>query len=157
MRSHDYRALLIWDGNLGEGTSGYAAYGRQYRIVIDGKAELHGSANPAFRGEREKHDPEDLFLASISSCHMLSYLALCARAGIRVVAYEDHASGTLVLDGAGGGRFSEVTLRPSVTIAGHDADRAAAMHDKAHELCFIANSCSVPIRHDATVRVAAGA
>ena len=147
MRSHHYRSQLVWDGNRGEGTASYAAYGREYRVRVDGKPELHGSANPAFRGDASKHDPEDLFLAAISSCHMLSYLALCARAGIRVVAYEDDAGGTLVLDGKGGGRFEEVTLRPRVTVAeGDDAQRALELHHAAHEQCFIASSCSVPIR-----------
>ena len=154
MKSHEYKSRLVWDGNRGDGTSSYAAYGRDYRIVIDGKQDLSGTANPAFRGDAAKHDPEDLFLAAIVSCHMLSYLALCARAGINVVAYEDDARGTLVLDAGGGGRFEEVTLRPVVTIAGGDLEKARALHDKAHELCFIANSCSVPIRHEPTVRQA---
>ncbi|MGZ8868580.1 MAG: OsmC family protein, partial [Thermoanaerobaculia bacterium] len=103
-----------------------------------------------FRGDPGRHDPEDLFLTAISSCHMLSYLALCARRGINVIAYEDDARGTLVLDGDGG-RFSEVTLRPKVTISSGDLDRAKELHHRAHEECFIANSCSVPIRCEATV------
>jgi organic hydroperoxide reductase OsmC/OhrA len=146
MRSHDYRSHIVWDGNLGDGTASYATYGRQYRVVIAGKPDLNGSANPVFRGDAGKHDPEDLFLAAIAACHMLSYLALCARDGIQVVAYEDDASGTLVLDASGGGRFEQVTLRPAVTIADGDPQRAAQLHHKAHEQCFIANSCSVPIR-----------
>src|SRR5437867_11223446 len=105
MRSHDYRSHIVWDGNLGDGTASYATYGRQYRVVVAGKPDLNGSANPVFRGDAGKHDPEDLFLAAIAACHMLSYLALCARDGIRVVAYDDDASGTLVLDASGGGRF----------------------------------------------------
>ena len=155
MRSHDYRSRLVWEGNRGDGTSSYAAYGRQYRLGIAGKPDLRGSANPAFRGDAEMHDPEDLFLAAIAACHMLSYLALCARGGIRVVGYEDEPHGTLVLDGAGGGRFEQVTLRPVVTIASGDAERAAQLHHTAHEQCFIANSCSVPIRHEATIRTEA--
>ena len=157
MRSHEYHTHIIWNGNLGDGTSSYAAYGRQYRIVIDGKPELAGSANPAFRGEPGKHDPEDLFLAAVASCHMLSYLALCARGGIRVVGYEDEASGTLVLNASGGGRFEEITLHPTVTIAEGDAAHAAKLHETAHELCFIASSCSVPIRHEAKILVEATA
>jgi organic hydroperoxide reductase OsmC/OhrA len=153
MRSHEYRTHLIWDGNRGDGTSSYAAYGREYRVVVQGKPELTGSANPMFRGDAGKHDPEDLFLAAIASCHMLSYLALCARNGIRVIAYEDQASGTLVLDPSSGGRFEEVTLHPRVTIAGGDRERAAKLHETAHEQCFIANSCRVPIRHEATIQV----
>ena len=158
MRSHDYRTHIVWDGNLGDGTSSYAAYGRHYRVLVAGKPDLAGSANPLFRGEAGKHDPEDLFLAAIAACHMLTYLALCARGGIRVVGYEDDAGGTLLLDGDGGGRFEQVTLRPAVTIAeGDDAERAAQLHEAAHRQCFIANSCSVPIHHQATVRVEARA
>ena len=154
---HVYKLQLIWDGNLGEGTSTYPGYGRQYRVVIDGKPDLHGTADPMFRGEAEKHNPEDLFLAAVSSCHMLSYLALCARASINVVEYRDDASGDLVFDNKGGGRFETNLLRPMVTVAdAKDADRANALHEKAHELCFIANSCSVPIHHEASVRVAEG-
>lgn len=153
MKAHRYDSHLIWDGNTGDGTATYQGYGRNYRVLVDGKAELHGSANPMFRGDAGVHDPEDLFLASISSCHMLSYLALCAREKISVVAYEDHAEGTLMLEG-GGGRFTEVVLHPKVTIASGDAERAAALHERAHELCFIAASCSVPIRHEATIEVA---
>ena len=153
MKTHHYSSHLVWDGNLGDGTSSYASYGRQYRVLVEGKAELRGSANPMFRGDAGLHDPEDFFLASISSCHMLSYLALCAREKISVVAYEDAAEGTLFLEG-GGGRFTEVVLHPQVTIASGDVERAHALHEKAHELCFIASSCSVPIRHEATVTVA---
>jgi organic hydroperoxide reductase OsmC/OhrA len=152
---HHYRAQLTWEGNRGDGTATYAGYGREYRIAIEGKPELQGSADPAFRGEADRHNPEDLFLAAISSCHMLSYLALCAKYGIRVVAYEDAATGTMREDGKGGGRFEEVVLHPIVTIddAGQ-TDRAQQLHERAHETCFIANSCSVPIRHQAEIRIA---
>lgn len=150
---HTYKTQLIWDGNLGDGTSTYAGYGRQYRILIDGKPELHGSADPMFRGDADRHNPEDLFLAAVSSCHMLSYLALCARSRINVVDYRDDATGDLVLDASGGGRFEEIRLHPVVTIAdAADADQAMALHERAHALCFIANSCSVPIRHEAEIR-----
>ena len=150
---HHYNAHLIWDGNRGDGTSTYAGYGRQYRVLIDGKPNLDGSADAAFRGEAGKHNPEDLFLAAISSCHLLSYLALCAREGISVVAYEDQATGLMKEDGRGGGRFEEVVLHPAVTIADpKHTDRAMELHHRAHELCFIANSCSVPIRNEPTVR-----
>lgn len=151
---HHYSSRLIWDGNRGNGTATYAEYGREYRVVIDGKPVLQGSADPLFRGDAATHNPEDLFLAAISSCHLLTYLALCARAGIRVVAYEDAATGTMKEDGAGGGRFTEVVLHPRVTIAGAEhRERAEQLHARAHQLCFIANSCSVPIHHEATIEV----
>lgn len=150
---HTYKTSLIWDGNLGAGTSTYAGYGRGHRIFIDGKPELRGSADPMFRGEADAHNPEDLFLAAVSSCHMLSYLALCARNSINVLDYRDEATGDLVLDARGGGKFEEIVLRPIVTIANAaDQDRAMELHDKAHELCFIANSSSVPIHHRAEIR-----
>jgi organic hydroperoxide reductase OsmC/OhrA len=155
-RTHDYTARLVWEGNTGQGTARYTTYGRQYRITIAGKPDLLGSADPMFRGDPTMHNPEDHFLAAISGCHMLSYLAICARNGVRVIAYEDDVQGRLALETGGGGRFEEVRLRPTVTIDDQDrAELAAQLHEAAHELCFIASSCSVPIRHEPTVRVAA--
>jgi organic hydroperoxide reductase OsmC/OhrA len=153
--AHDYKARLVWDGNLGDGTSTYTGYGRKYRVQFDGKPDLPGSADPIFRGDPDVYNPEDLFVASLSSCHLLSYLALCARSKISVVAYEDDASGTLVLRPDGGGSFESVTLRPKVTIApGGDEKRALDLHDTAHALCFIAASVSVPVRHEPQIKIA---
>jgi organic hydroperoxide reductase OsmC/OhrA len=150
---HAYAARVVWEGNTGEGTARYAGYGREYRVQIEGKPDLAGSADPAFRGDAGRHNPEDLFLAAISACHMLFYLSLCARGGVRVLAYEDQAQGTMRTDASGGGQFEEITLRPQVTIDGQEnAALALRLHDTAHELCFIARSCSVPIRHQPTVR-----
>jgi organic hydroperoxide reductase OsmC/OhrA len=153
-KSHVYASRLIWEGNLGQGTASYTVYGREYRILIADKPDLLGTADAAFRGVPDRHNPEDLFLASLSACHMLSYLALCARQGIQVVAYEDDASGTLELRSDGGGRFTEVTLRPRVTIADAKHEGVAReLHAVAHDRCFIANSVSVPVHHDAAVHV----
>jgi organic hydroperoxide reductase OsmC/OhrA len=150
---HEYTARLIWNDSTGGGTIDYASYSRQYHVLVAGKPDLVGSADAAFRGEADKHNPEDLFLAAISSCHMLSYLALCARKGVRVLAYEDEVHGRLKLSADGGGKFEEVTLHPRVKIS-DDAhvDVAMQLHDTAHKLCFIAQSCSVPIRHEPSVR-----
>lgn len=154
-KEHEYVARLTWDGNLGDGTASYERYGRQYVVQINGKADLRGSADPQFRGDAALHNPEDLFLAAISTCHMLSYLALCARQGVNVVAYEDEARGTLRFDGTGGGRFVEVTLHPRVTIsADSDLALARALHGEAHETCYVASSCSVPIYHRPVVATA---
>jgi organic hydroperoxide reductase OsmC/OhrA len=153
--AHDYKARLVWDGNLGDGTTNYKGYGRRYRILFDGKPDLACSADPIFRGDANAHNPEDLFVAAISSCHLLTYLALCARNKINVVAYEDDASGTLVLTPDGGGKFESVTLRPKVTIAaGGDEKRAMELHHTAHDLCFIAASVSVPVHHEPQIIVA---
>lgn len=153
---HDYAATVVWDGNRGEGTATYAGYDRDYRALIDGKPPLAGSADPAFRGRSDRHNPEDLFVTALAACHMLAYLALCARQGVRVLAYADEAVATLATD-ASGGRFERVELRPRVTVADpEEVEQALALHDAAHARCFIANSCSVPITHRPTV-VAAGA
>ena len=153
-KSHDYNARLVWNGNLGQGTSTYPGYGREYTIFILGKPDLEGSADPMFRGKGEVHNPEDLFVAAIVSCHMLSYLALCARRGLSVTSYEDTATGVLVFDNKGGGRFERVTLHPAVTIVdGSRYDEAMALHDTAHEQCYIASSCNTEIHHVATVNV----
>lgn len=155
---HRYATRIIWTGDRGSGTSSYTSYGRDYRVLVDGKPELLGSADVAFRGEPDRHNPEDLFLAAVAACHMLSYLSLCARQGVRVLSYEDEASGTLVLHPEGGGRFDAIVLNPVVVIAeGSDEALALRLHDEAHRRCFIANSCSVPIRHRPTVRTAARA
>lgn len=147
-----YTVVLDWDGNLGEGTATYTSYSRAYRISVTGKPALAGSADPAYRGEADRHNPEDLFLAAVTACHMLSYLSLCARQGVRVLSYEDHVSGTLRVRADGGGGFEEVTLRPVVTIAeGCDEALAEQLHNAAHERCFIANSCRIPIRCEVTV------
>ncbi len=148
---HHYTTLLVWDGNTGTGTSSYAGYSRDYRIIIDGKPPIEGSADVVYRGNSSRHNPEDLLVASLSACHMLSYLALCAWKKVRVTAYEDDASGTMMAN-VDGGRFTEVILRPRVTIAaGDDAALAMKLHETAHEQCYIATSCNFPVLHEATI------
>jgi organic hydroperoxide reductase OsmC/OhrA len=152
-KSHDYSLALAWEGNLGTGTASYDAYGRSFRVRIEGKPDLVGSADPLFRGDASIHNPEDLLLAAVSSCHMLSYLALCARKRIAVLSYDDAATGTMVLTPDGGGHFTEVTLRPRVTLAvGADVDEATRLHERAHAVCFIASSCNFPIHCRPEVR-----
>ncbi|MFL5527015.1 MAG: OsmC family protein [Gemmatimonadaceae bacterium] len=153
--AHDYNARLVWDGNLGTGTTSYTGYGRKYRLQIEGKPDIVGSADPMFRGDANVYNPEDLFVAALSSCHLLSYLALCARSKINVVAYQDDATGTLLLQPNGGGRFESVTLRPVVTLApGSDEKRAMELHEMAHDLCFIAASVNIPVLHEPQIKVA---
>lgn len=157
-KTHEYAGRIVWDGNTGTGTDTYAGYSRRFRYLADGKPALRGSANPLFHGDADTHDPEDLLLAAIGGCHMLAYLALCARRGVRVVEYEDRVEGRLSLRPDGGGAFDDVLLRPHVVIAREaDLDVATALHETAHASCFIANSCRVPIRHAPTVRVASPA
>lgn len=151
---HKYSATVDWTGNLGEGTSSYTSYGRDYNVLIANKPPLLGSADPQFRGDSSRHNPEDLIVTSLSACHMLFYLHLCSAAGIIVVSYQDNPVGTMVIEKNGGGRFSEVVLRPDVKISKGDPEKAQQLHYKAHELCFIANSMSCSIRIEGNVSLA---
>jgi organic hydroperoxide reductase OsmC/OhrA len=145
-REHSYQARVIWSGSSAGGTTSYAAYSREYRVEVPGKPPLRGSADPLFRGDGALHNPEDLLVIALSTCHMLTYLALAARAGLVVLDYEDRASGTLTLEG-GGGRFTEVVLRPVVSLAaGSDRELARRLHERAHADCYIASSMSFPVR-----------
>ncbi len=147
-----YAATVRWTPAPGEATSAWAAYRRDFEVDVAGKPGLPGSADAHFRGDATRHNPEDLFLAAIASCHMLTWLALCARAGVTVLAYEDRAESSLRL-GRDGGRFEEVVLRPVAILApGADAALALALHEQAHAQCFIAASCAVPIRCRPEVR-----
>lgn len=146
MNNHHYILDITWTGNKGSGTSEYAAYSRNHTIRCEGKPDLEASADPFFRGDVLRYNPEDLFLASISSCHMLWYLHLCADTGIIVTAYSDKPEGSMISGGESPGHFTEVILHPNVVIT--DPSRiveANALHHKAHQKCFIANSCNFPI------------
>jgi organic hydroperoxide reductase OsmC/OhrA len=146
IREHRYAVSLTWSGNLGSGTSGYRDYSRNYEIGADGKPVVYGSADPAFRGDRSRWNPEELLVASLSACHKLSYLYLAAEAGIVVTAYADRAEGVMEVGRDGAGRFKSVVLHPMVTVAtGTDVGRARTLHQLAHEKCFIANSVNFPI------------
>jgi organic hydroperoxide reductase OsmC/OhrA len=154
-KSHRYTTTLTWTGNTGEGTASYRSYERAYEIAADGKPALLGSSDPSFRGDPARWNPEELLLASISSCHQLWYLHLCAVNGVVVTAYRDEATATMVEDETGGGRFESATLRPHVTIAaGCDPAKALALHHEANARCFVANSLNFLVGHEATVTVA---
>jgi organic hydroperoxide reductase OsmC/OhrA len=149
MKRHEYTTKLQWTGNHGTGTSDYRAYGRDHEITGALKAStLQGSSDPHFRGDAARYNPEDLLVASLSACHMLSYLHLCAVNDIVVTAYRDDATGIMNENSDGSGQFSEVTLRPRVTITNaSDAAKALALHEDAGKLCFIARSVNFPVHH----------
>ena len=143
---HHYRVDVEWTGNRGTGTDGYRNYSRDHVIRVAGKPELAGSSDPTFRGDASRHNPEDMLVTALSTCHMLSYLHMATVAGVVVTAYVDAAEGTMATEGDGG-RFIEVVLRPVVTIsATSDLARAEAAHEAAHHACFIANSVNFPVR-----------
>lgn len=147
---HRFAAHLVWTGSAEGPARDYETYGRAWRVDMEGKPPLEGSADAAFRGDPARHNPEDLLVASLSACHMLSYLALCVRAGIEVAAYEDQASGIMAIKDKRM-RFVEVTLAPRVEIVSGDLDRATGLHEAAHAQCFIANSVNFPVLNMPTV------
>ena len=143
---HHYHVDVEWTGNLGDGTLDYRSYRRDHTIRVAGKPTLAASSDPSFHGDRARYNPEDLLLASLSSCHMLSYLHMAMLAGVVVTGYVDADEGTMETAG-NGGRFVEVVLHPVVTISGaSDPAKAEAAHATAHHACFIANSVNFPVR-----------
>jgi organic hydroperoxide reductase OsmC/OhrA len=156
-RTHSYAVSVAWTGNRGTGTSGYRAYGRDHDVTAAGPPPIAASSDPAFRGDPGRWNPELELTAALAQCHMLWYLHLCATAGVVVTAYADDARGTMAEAADGSGRFTEVVLRPRVTVASADMIEAAAgLHRDAHAKCFIANSVNFPVRHEPTVTAAGG-
>jgi len=143
MKSHHYNTKLVWKGNTGKGTETYRAYERAHEITVDGKPFIPGSSDPSFRGDPTRYNPEELFLASLSACHMLWFLAIAAKRQYTVDRYADSAVGVMGKNSAGKKYVARVTLRPEVAFSGDrvpDAEDLRALHHRAHEECFIANS-----------------
>lgn len=145
---HHYAVRVEWLGNRGTGTSDYRAYGRELRVDANGKPSILGSADPTFHGDAQRWNPEELLLAALAQCHMLSYLHVAASHGVIVIAYTDAAVGTMQQTSNGGGHFTSVTLRPHVTIAGDATELASSLHAEASAKCFIAASVNFPIDHE---------
>jgi organic hydroperoxide reductase OsmC/OhrA len=152
-REHRYRIAVDWTGNLGTGTSSYRAYGRNHEICADGKsAPIPGSSDPHFRGDASRYNPEELLVASLSACHMLWFLHLCADRGIVVTGYRDEAEGTMAEHADGSGEFVKVVLKPYVTLADPSREpELKELHDKAHHFCAMARSVNFPVECQAAV------
>jgi organic hydroperoxide reductase OsmC/OhrA len=128
-----HRARVTWSGGEGRDV-------RAHMIELAGE-KVAASSAPEFGGDSDRADPEELFIASLSSCHMLWFLALARAQKIRVASYEDEAEGTL-----DGNRFTRVVLRPRVIFPSEiDAEQIEALHHDAHERCFISNSVNCPV------------
>lgn len=153
MKTHQYNCNLKWTGNTGSGTKNYTSYKRDHEISFPHKKQLiTASSDTAFLGDPNKLNPEELLVASISSCHMLWYLHLCATKKILVTTYTDQPKGEMTEYPNGSGRFSLVALRPVVTIKNQkNQQQAIELHREAHKMCFIANSCNFPIRVEPTI------
>ncbi len=146
-RDHAYSVTVTWTGNTGTGTASYRGYERAHEIMVEGKPAIRGSSDPAFRGDPHRYNPEEMLVASLSTCHMLWYLHLCSIDGIVVTAYQDVAEGVMTERPDGGGQFAEVVLQPEIVLApGSDRAKARGLHAAASAKCFIASSVNFPVR-----------
>ena len=146
MKQHTYTCELQWTGNDGQGTKNYSSYRRDHVIRCAGKPEIRASSDPSFRGDKTRYNPEELLVCSLSSCHMLWYLHLCAVNKITVIEYRDSAEGVMRENPDGSGEFVSVTLRPHVLIAEQGKEQTAdELHHKAHSLCFISRSVNFAV------------
>ena len=154
MKKHNYKTQLHWTGNTGSGTATYRGYERSHIISVEGKPTIEGSSDPAFRGDKTKYNPEEMFLSSLSSCHMLWFLHFCSEASVIVLDYADAATAIMIETEDGNGKFAEVILNPKVVVK-EDwmIEKITLLHDKAHKFCFIANSVNFPVRHEAKASV----
>jgi organic hydroperoxide reductase OsmC/OhrA len=152
---HQYQLTIQWTGNKGTGTSNYRAYERNHEIIAGNKSAILASSDASFRGDKTRYNPEELLVASLSSCHMLWYLHLCSEAGVIVTDYTDNAIGTMQETSNGGGYFTEVVLNPIVTVADDSMiEKANGLHAKANELCFIASSVNFKVGHNPVCKLA---
>ena len=150
-KEHHYALSIEWTGNLGTGTSDYRAYTRNRTISTDGKPDLLASSDPSFRGDKTRYNPEEMLVAALSSCHMLSYLHVCVLNGVVVLEYKDNATGTMKENSDGSGQLTEVSLRPIVKVKDASMiERANHLHERASKLCFIARSVNFPVHHSPT-------
>ena len=154
-KTHHYQIALEWTGDRGSGTSRYDTYDRAHVLSAPGKPDIPGSSDPSFSGDAARWNPEELLLASLSACHQLWYLHLCAMNKVTVVGYRDQPTGEMTEHPDGSGEFVRVVLRPEVTItAASDPDKAMHLHHQASSLCFIARSVNFPVEHQPSVSVA---
>ena len=156
LNEHHYELTVRWTGNRGDGTAGYRAYSRDHDVVIPGLPTLKASADPTFHGDRTRYNPEQLLLAALAQCHMLSFLHVAVKHGVVVTGYEDNAEGLMKLNRDGSGQFESVTLKPRVTIADAvDESLMSQLHHEANQVCFIARSVNFPVLHEPTTTTAA--
>jgi organic hydroperoxide reductase OsmC/OhrA len=147
-QEHHFAVTTNWTGNRGTGTSHYRAYGRENIVNASGKPPISGSSARVFHGDPERWNPEELLIAALSQCHLLSFLHVATNRGVVVTSYDDNATGILSLGADGGGHFASVTLRPMVTVTTGDVASIEALHREAREKCFIAASVNFPVNHE---------
>ena len=153
-RRHQYQSTVTWTGNRGSGTLDYRAYDRNFLVRIEGKPDIEGSSDSVFNGDKSVHNPEDMLLSAVASCHMLWYLHLCSENEIIVLEYTDYAIGEMKEEKDGSGRFESITLQPEIVINDEkNIVKAKALHAEANKMCFIANSLNFPVKHEVKVSI----
>ena len=154
MAPHGYRAQVRWEGSTG---AGYRDYPRAHSAFLPPATEgLDLSADPHFRGDGDLPNPEQLLVLAASSCQLLSFLAVAARAGLDVVGYEDDAVGEMPGD-VTPQRITRITLRPVVTVAGTvESGLVERLLHEGHEECYVANSLTTEVVLEPTIRGAVG-
>ena len=151
---HNYKLTAEWTGNKGDGTKNVRTYDRSHTISIPGKPDLFLTTDNPAVGDKSKLNPEDLLVSALSSCHMLSYLYLCSMEGVIITSYLDNATGIMIENESGGGKFKEVTLNPIVSVTEVSmVEKAIALHHKAHEICYIANSVNFEVKCNPTCTI----
>jgi len=151
-KEHHYALSIEWTGNLGTGTSDYRAYTRNHLISAENKPDIPGSSDPHFRGDKTRYNPEEMLVAALSTCHMLSYLHLCAVNKVIVLEYNDKATGTMMENPDGSGQLTETTLNPIVKVKDSSMNaKALELHEQAEKMCFIASSVNFPVHHKPTI------
>lgn len=150
MTQHAYSSAIEWTGNRGTGTATYRGYDRTWQVVTPCKPIIACSNDPLLGGDPTLHNPEDMLISALASCHMLWFLHLASNAGVVVQSYVDapEAIGETLPDGAS--RFLSAVLRPTIGLApGMDRMVADAVHAEIHKVCFIARSVNFPVTIEA--------
>ncbi len=141
-----HHATIAWTRSTDDFV--YDTYSRDHTIAFPNGQQLNASAAPEYVGNAACVDPEESLIAALSSCHMLTFLAIAAKKRYVVDSYEDAATGHLDKNAAGKFAITRIELRPKITFSGErqpDAEAIAALHDKSHEHCFIANSITAEV------------
>ena len=151
--NHVFEATVRWPADPAQKLPPDTAFSRNAILGSPGHAEVPGSSPTVFGGDASRYNPEELVAMALAHCHMLTYLALASKKRVAVLAYEDRATCELGKDPASGKmKILSARLRPKVTVAkGTNLDDARAMHAKAHEHCFVANSVNFPVGNAAEI------
>jgi organic hydroperoxide reductase OsmC/OhrA len=148
VKTHRFELTVQWDADTVEPALARDKSRRRHTISHPGKPDIDGSAAPAFFGEAERWNPEELLLAALSQCHMLTFFYLAGREGLTITEYVDTPQAVLETNADGSGNIVEVVLKPQLGIRDGYSGSIETLHQQASELCFIARSVNFPVRHE---------